>query len=80
MFAAQAYDAASILISALVKAVDAGLQPGTPEFKAATIANMAATDMNGVTGHITFDRYNNPQKTAFILQIIDGQARFWGTF
>lgn len=80
MFAAQAYDAASILIAALQKAVADGLEPGSTEFKAATIAHMAATDMHGVTGHITFDRYNNPQKTAFILQIRDGEARFWGTF
>ena len=80
MFAAQAYDAASILIAALEKAIADGHTPGTDEFKAATITHMAATNMNGVTGNITFDRYNNPQKTAFILQIIDGQARFWGTF
>ena len=80
MFAAQAYDAAAILIAALVRAVDAGLQPGTAEFKQATIDNMAATDMYGVTGHITFDEYNNPQKTAFIIQIIDGEERFWGEF
>jgi len=80
MFAAQAYDAAAILIAALLRAVDDGLAPGTDEFKAATIRHMAATDMNGVTGRITFDRYNNPQKTAFIIEIRDGEARFWGTF
>jgi len=80
MFAAQAYDAASILIAAIEKAIADGLEPGSAEFKAATISHMAATDMYGVTGHITFDEFNNPQKTAFILQIIDGQARFWGTF
>ncbi|MCL2392745.1 MAG: ABC transporter substrate-binding protein [Oscillospiraceae bacterium] len=80
MFAAQAYDAAAILIRAIEGAIAAGLTPGTDEFKQATIANMAATDIEGVTGRITFDRYNNPQKTAFILQIIDGEARFWGTF
>ena len=80
MFAAQAYDAAAILVSAIVKAVDAGHIPGSDEFKQAVIANMSATDMNGVTGRITFDEFNNPQKTAFILQIQDGVARFWGTF
>jgi len=41
---------------------------------------MAATDDTFVTGHITFDRYNNPVKTAFMIEIRDGQARFWGTF
>jgi len=80
MFAAQTYDAAAILIAALEKAIADGLTPGTTEFKQATIAHMSATDMNGVTGRITFDRYNNPQKTAFIIEIRDGEARFWGTF
>jgi len=80
MFAAQAYDAAAILVAALVRTVEAGLEPGTQQFKQAVISNMAATDFTGVTGHITFDEYNNPQKTAFIIQIVDGQARFWGTF
>jgi len=80
MFAAQAYDAAAILIVALQGAVDDGLEPGSREFKDAVIANMAATNMNGVTGNITFDEFNNPQKTAFIIQIVNGEARFWGTF
>jgi len=80
MFAAQAYDAAMILIAAIESALADGLEPGTREFKDATIAHMAATDITGVTGHITFDQYNNPQKTAFIIQVRDGEARFWGTF
>ena len=80
MFAAQAYDAAAILIAAIERAIADGLTPGTAEFKQATISHMAATNMNGVTGNITFDRYNNPQKTAFIIEIRDGEARFWGTF
>jgi branched-chain amino acid transport system substrate-binding protein len=80
MFAAQAYDAAAILIRAMDGALNANLEPGSDEFKQAVIANMAATNYNGVTGNITFDEYNNPQKTAFILQIVDGEARFWGTY
>jgi len=80
MFAAQAYDAAAILIRAIDGALNANLEPGSDEFKQVVIANMAATNYNGVTGSITFDEYNNPQKTAFILQIVDGEARFWGTY
>jgi len=80
MFAAQAYDAAAILVAAIEKALADGHAPGTEPFKQATIANMSATDMNGVTGRITFDEFNNPQKTAFIIQIQNGEARFWGTF
>ena len=80
MFAAQAYDAAMILVAAIELALEQGHLPNTPEFKAAVIANMAATDIQAVTGRITFDRYNNPQKTAFIIEIREGEDRFWGTF
>jgi len=80
MFAAQAYDAAAILIRAIEGAIADGHRPGTDEFKASVISHMSATDINGVTGRITFDQYNNPQKTAFILRIQNGEARFWGTF
>jgi len=80
MFAAQAYDAAMILFAAIERAVEAGYTANTPEFKAAVIANMAATDLTGVTGHITFDQYNNPQKTAIILHIEGGRETFWGYF
>jgi len=80
MFAAQAYDAAAILVMAIEDALNANLEPGSEAFKQAVIANMGATDHNGVTGNITFDSYNNPQKTAFILKIVNGVATFWGTY
>jgi len=80
MFAAQAYDAAMILIAALELAIADGLAPGTREFKDATIAHMSATNLTGVTGHITFDEFNNPQKTAFIITVDGGTESFWGTF
>ena len=81
MFAAQAYDAAMILIAAIERTLEAtSYAPDSEAFRLALIANMAATDITGVTGRITFDEYNNPQKTAVIIQVIDGEARFWGTF
>lgn len=80
MFAAQAYDAAMILIDAIQLALADGYLPNTDEFKSSVIGHMAATNMQAVTGHISFDEFNNPQKTAFIIQVVDGEARFWGTF
>jgi len=80
MFAAQAYDAAMILMAAIELALADGYAPGTDEFKAATIRHMAATDITGVTGRITFDEFNNPQKTAFIVGIYEGEYNFWGTW
>ena len=80
MFAAQAYDAAMILVAAIEAAIADGHEPNTDEFKASVIAHMSATNLTGVTGHITFDQYNNPQKTAFIIEIADGEETYWGSF
>ncbi|MCL2617742.1 MAG: ABC transporter substrate-binding protein [Defluviitaleaceae bacterium] len=80
MFAAQGYDAAMILLAAIELALADGFLPNTDEFKASVISHMAATSIQGVTGHITFDEFNNPQKSAFILEVREGDARFWGTF
>ena len=81
MFAAQAYDAAMILIAAIESAIAEGHSPANQaEFRAAIIRHMAATDIVGVTGHITYDNYNNPQKTAFIVTVAGGEESFWGTF
>ena len=80
MFAAQAYDAAAILCAALAKAEEANLTAGSDEYKQAVIDAMKATDMDCVTGHITFDDYNNPQKTAVIINIADGEAKFLGNY
>lgn len=80
MFAAQAYDAAAILCAALAKAEEQGLTAGSDEYRQAVIDAMKATDMDCITGHITFDEYNNPQKTAVIINITDGEDKFWGNY
>lgn len=80
MFAAQGYDAAMVLIAALEQAESQGLAAGSDAYKQAVIDAMAATDMTCVTGSITYDEYNNPQKTAFIINITGGSATLWGQF
>jgi branched-chain amino acid transport system substrate-binding protein len=80
MFSAQAYDAAMIMIYAIERALRDGHAPNTDGFKAATIGHMGATDLTGVTGHITFDSLNNPQKSAVIVEFVNGEARLWGSF
>ena len=80
MFAAQAYDAAIILMRAIEAAEAGDYEFNSTEYRTAIINSMAATNDRFVTGNISFDRYNNPIKTAFIIQILDGQAKFWGTF
>jgi branched-chain amino acid transport system substrate-binding protein len=81
MFSAQGYDAAMILIAAIEYVENnTDYVHGSDEYRTAIINAMAATDLTGVTGHITYDRYNNPIKTAVIVEIREGLARFWGTF
>ena len=79
MFAAQAYDAAAILFAALEQ-VDESLTVGSDEYKEAVIAALNATDMECVTGHVTYDELNNPEKSAAIIQIKDGAESFWGKY
>lgn len=80
MFSAQGYDAAMILAEALKKAEEKKLKTGDTDYREATIAAMKATDMECVTGHVTYDAYNNPEKTAVIINITGGEAKFWGKF
>jgi branched-chain amino acid transport system substrate-binding protein len=63
--AALGYDAAIILFDAIKKVDASGVKLGaTDESYQAIIDAMFATDMDCVTGHITFDADNNPIKDA----------------
>jgi branched-chain amino acid transport system substrate-binding protein len=81
MFSAQGYDAAKILIDAIEK-TEKGMagKAGTEDYRKAVIAAMKATDMECVTGHVTYDEYNNPIKSAVIINIKGGEAKFWGKY
>ncbi len=75
--AALGYDAAMILCNALVEVDNAGTAlEATPECRQAIIDAMAATDLDCVTGHITFDENNNPIKDCTIIRIQDGAYIF----
>ena len=80
MFAAQGYDAAMILCAAIEKAEASGAKAGTDEYRKAIIAAMKATDMDCVTGHVAYDQYNNPEKSAAIITFEGGKAKFWGNY
>lgn len=82
MFSAQAYDAAAIIVAAMTK-VDTEapeLEVGSDDYRQAVVDAMKATDADFVTGHVTYDEYNNPQKTAAIIGFADGASSFWGNF
>lgn len=80
MFSALGYDAAAILCDALTKAEESGAAAGSDDYKQAIIDAMSSTNKEYVTGNITFDEHNDPQKTAAIIQIVDGKEVFWGNF
>lgn len=63
-----AYDAANILLQAIEKA-------GTDD--AVKVAEtMAGMEFDVVSGHISFDEYHNPVKSAVILQVKDGEIHY----
>lgn len=77
MFAPLAYDAAMLLCNALKTAEDAGLETGSDEYKQAVIDALAANDgTEGITGSYTFDQYNNPIKSAAMIQVQGGEEKF----
>ena len=80
MFCAQGYDAAMILAAALEKAEASGAKYGSDDYRQAIIDAMKATDMDCVTGHVTYDQYNNPEKAAVIISIQDGVGKFFGNY
>lgn len=77
MFAPLAYDAAMLMCQALKAAEDAGLTAGTPEYHQAVIDALKASDgVEGITGTYTFDEFNNPIKSAAIIQLQGGAENF----
>lgn len=75
-FAPLGYDAALTVCGGLQAAEDAGLEPGTDEYKQAVIDGIKNGSFDGVTGSFTFDDHNDPVKTAAILTFENGQTVF----
>lgn len=74
MFAPQAFDACMMLAHGIRAAEDAGLTAGTDEYKQAIIDDIKELkDFKGITGTYSFDKFNNPIKTAAIIEIKDGK-------
>ena len=75
-FSPLGYDAALTVCGGLQAAEEAGLEPGSDEYKQAVIDGIKNGSFEGVTGSFTFDEYNNPVKTAAILTFENGEAVF----
>ena len=78
--AALGYDGAMLLIDAIEKvATKMDVEPSA-EFYQAVIDQLEATDMDCVTGHITYDANNNPQKTCAIILVEDAEYTLYGKY
>lgn len=66
-FSALGYDAAKILFTAIENAGSTDAQ--------AIIDAMAATDIDGVTGHITYDEHRDPQKDVAMITFEGGEMK-----
>ncbi len=81
MYAPLAYDAAMLLCNAIEEADSAGLEAGSDEFMAAVIDALAANDGTvGITGTYSFDEYNNPIKSAAIIEVQSGVETYVGNY
>ena len=68
------YDGARLLLSAIEKVAASGVElKQSAEFNAALIKTLEATDLDCVTGHITYDAQHNPVKTCAIIKIVGGK-------
>lgn len=75
--AALGYDGAMIVCDALERVNNDGMKIDGESSYEAIIEALRATEVDGVTGHITFDENNNPIKTLSIIQIKDGAYHFY---
>lgn len=67
-FSALAYDAVYVLKDAIAKSQTTD--------KAELVKAIKETEMDGITGHLTFDEKNNPIKAVTIIKVIDGKYIF----
>jgi branched-chain amino acid transport system substrate-binding protein len=80
MFAALGYDAAMVMVNAMTIADNAGLTPGTDEYKQAVIDAIRddSGSVVGITsaGGYTYDEHNNPIKDAVIIKLENGAEAY----
>lgn len=75
--AALGYDATKILFDALVRVDNSELPiDSSDESREAIISALSESDIDCVTGHVTFDENNNPVKDCTIITIEDGAYHF----
>lgn len=78
--AALGYDGAMILCAAIAEVAKDMDIDNSEECFQAIIDALEETDMDCVTGHVTYDELNNPNKTCAVIKIVSGEYTLYGKF
>lgn len=73
IFGALGHDAAMILEVGLTAAEEAGLEPGSDDYKQTIIDTISTCSVEGLTGTITFNGSGDPEKGSAIFTFSDGE-------
>ena len=73
-FCALGYDAAMVLANGLAAAEEAGLEPGSEDYKQAVIDGIASGTVEGVTGSISYEGTGDPVKSSLIITFAEDGA------
>ena len=77
LFSACGYDVAKVLVESMKKSIEKELKINSDDFRKNIISNLKDMNVECVTGNITFDKYHNPKKKGIIIQIKNGQGKFY---
>ena len=75
-FCALGYDAAMVLAGGLTAAEEAGLEPGSEEYKQAVIDGIADGTVEGVTGSIAYEGTGDPVKSSLIISFNEDGSEY----
>ena len=68
-----------MILAAAIEKAEASGKTGD-EYRKAIVAAMKATDMDCVTGHVAYNEFNDPEKSAAIITFENGAPKFWGNY
>ena len=71
------YDSIKVLASSIKKSLENKLKINSDSFRQDIIKNLIDTNVDCISGNLTFDKYHNPKKQAVIIQIKDGNEQFY---
>ena len=75
-FCALGYDAAMVLAGGLTAAEEAGLEPGSEDYKQAVIDGIADGTVEGVTGSIAYEGTGDPVKSSLIISFNEDGSEY----